>query len=82
VGQEGRDKWGQRPDELKKTITADTLTSLKTNDARGRIDRELTTLLPLQDRPPGMHDDSIASNVREVFAYFTERKGRRELPLK
>ena len=43
---------GQTPDELKKTITADTLASLKANDARGRVDRELTALFPLPDRPP------------------------------
>jgi cyclase len=73
---------GQKPDELKKTITADTLASLKANDMRGRVDRELTALFPLQDRPPTMLADSVASNIREVFTYLTERKGRRELPLK
>ena len=73
---------GQTPDELKKTITADTLASLKAGDMRRRVDRELTALFPFQDRPPGMLDDSVASNIREVFTYFTERKGRRELPLK
>lgn len=73
---------GQAPDELKKTITADTLASLKADDMRRRVDRELTALFTLQDRPSGMLDDSIASNIREVFTYFTERKGRRELPLK
>jgi cyclase len=73
---------GQTPDELKKTITADTLASLKANDVRGRIERELTALFPFPERPPGMLDDNVASNVREVFTYFTERKGRRELPLK
>jgi glyoxylase-like metal-dependent hydrolase (beta-lactamase superfamily II) len=73
---------GQTPDELSKTITADTLASLKANDMRGRVDRELTALFPLQDRPPRMLADSVASNVREVFAYFTERKGRREMPPK
>ena len=73
---------GQMPDELKKTITADTLASLKAGDMRRRVDRELTTLFTLQDRPEGMLVDSVASNVQEVFAYFTERKGRREVPLK
>jgi glyoxylase-like metal-dependent hydrolase (beta-lactamase superfamily II) len=73
---------GQTPDELKKMITADTLASLKANDARGRIDRELTALFPLLDRPPTMLADNVASNVREVFTYFSERKGRRELPPK
>ena len=28
-----------------------------------------------------MVDGSVASNVREVFTYFTERKGKREMPL-
>ena len=73
---------GQSSDELKKTITAATLASLKGNDARPRIERELTTLFPRPVRPPDMFDESIASNVGEVFTYFKERKGRRELPLK
>ena len=47
-----------------------------------RIERELTTLFPRPVRPPNMFDESIASNVGEVFVYFKERKGRRELPLK
>jgi cyclase len=72
---------GQTPDELKKTITTDALASLKANDMSRRVDRELTALFPLQDRPPTMLADSVASNIREVFTYFKERKGRREMPL-
>jgi cyclase len=73
---------GQSSDELKKTITAASLASLKAGDVRPRIERELTTLFPRPVRPPDMFDESIASNVGVVFAYFKERKGRRELPLK
>jgi cyclase len=73
---------GQSSDELKKTITAASLTSLKGNDARVRIERELTTLFPVPERSPGAFDENVATNVGEVFAYFTERKGKRELPLK
>ena len=73
---------GQPSDELKKTITAASLISLKGNDARTRIERELTDLFPIPDRPPGVFDENIASNVGEVFTYFTECKGKRELPLK
>ena len=73
---------GQTLDELKKVITADTLASLKASDARGRVDRELTALFPRPERPPQMLEYSVTSNVREVFTYFTERKGRRELPSK
>ena len=73
---------GQTLDELKKTITAATLASLKADDARARVERELTTLFPRPDRAPRMFDESIASNVGEVFTYFKERKGRREIPLK
>jgi cyclase len=73
---------GKSPDELKKEITADTLTSLRANNVRGRIERELTTLFPRPARSPRMFDESIASNIDEVFTYFKERKGRRELPLK
>jgi cyclase len=73
---------GQSSDELKKSVTAATLTSLKGNEARVRIERELSNLFPLPDRPPGAFDENIASNVGEVFTYFTERKGKREIPLK
>ena len=44
---------GQSTDELKKTITAATLASLNSNDARRRIERELTTLFPARSGPPG-----------------------------
>jgi glyoxylase-like metal-dependent hydrolase (beta-lactamase superfamily II) len=71
---------GQAPDELKKTITADTLASLKAGDMRRRVDRELTALFPRPDRTP--IEDSVASNIQEVFTYFRERKGRREMPSK
>jgi len=73
---------GRSPDDLKKAITADTLTSLKASNVRSRIEHELTVLFPRPERSPGMFDESIASNIGEVFAYFTERKGRREIPLK
>jgi cyclase len=73
---------GKSSDELKKTITTDSLASLKANDARPRIERELTALFPRPVRPRDMFEESIASNVGEVFSYFKERKGRRELPLK
>ncbi len=73
---------GQPADELAKAITADSLASLKAGDMRPRVDRELTALFTLQDRPSAMLVDNVASNVREVFAYFKERKGRREMPVK
>ena len=73
---------GQSSDELKKTITADSLVSLKANDARTRIERELNTLFPFPERRPGALNDDVASNIGEVFTYFTERKGKREIPLK
>ena len=44
---------GQTLDELKKTITADTLASLKAGDAAGRVEREMTTLFPRPDGLPG-----------------------------
>jgi glyoxylase-like metal-dependent hydrolase (beta-lactamase superfamily II) len=73
---------GQTVDELKSTITAGTLTSLKANDMRRRVERELGALFQVSDRPAAMLDDSVISNVREVFTYFTERKGKRELPVR
>jgi cyclase len=73
---------GRSSDELKKAITADTLASLKASTVRSRIERELTTLFPRPARSPAMFDESITSNIEEVFTYFKERKGRRELPLK
>ena len=73
---------GQTLDELKKTITVDTLASLKAGDAAGRVEREITTLFPRPDRAPKPVEDSVRSNIGEVFTYFKERKGRREMPLK
>ena len=72
---------GQTLDELKKTITVDTLASLKAGGAGARVEREITTLFPRLDRAPRPVDDSVESNIREVFTYFKERKGRREMPL-
>ena len=71
---------GQTLDELKKTITTATLASLKANDTRGRVERELAALFPVQEKSAGMLDGSVTSNVREVFTYFTERKGKRRTP--
>jgi cyclase len=73
---------GQTLDELKKTITVDTLASLKAGGAGARVEREITTLFPRLDRAPRPVDDSVVSNIQEVFTYFKERKGRREIPLK
>jgi hypothetical protein len=72
---------GQTLDELKKSITPDTLSSLKASDMRSRVERELGTLFPFPEKPSAMLDGSVTSNVREIFTYFTERKGKRELPL-
>jgi glyoxylase-like metal-dependent hydrolase (beta-lactamase superfamily II) len=71
---------GRSADELQASITADTLISLKANDTRGRVERELGTLFPFPEEPAGMLAGSVKSNVREVFTYLTERKGKRELP--
>jgi glyoxylase-like metal-dependent hydrolase (beta-lactamase superfamily II) len=73
---------GQTLDELKKTITVDTLASLKAGDAGARVEQEMTTLFPRLDRAPRPVEDSVQSNIQEVFTYFKERKGRREMPLK
>ena len=72
---------GQALDELKKTITLGTLTSLKVEDMSRRVERELGTLFPVPETPAGMLVASVTSNVQEVFNYFTQRKGKRELPL-
>ena len=72
---------GQALDELKKSITLSTLTSLNKEDMSRRIERELGTLFPVPETPAGMLVASVTSNVQEVFNYFTERKGKRELPL-
>ena len=73
---------GQLLAELKSTITADTLTSIKAGDMRRRVERELGTLFPVPETPAEMLVGSVTSNVEEVFNYFKERKGKRELPLK
>jgi glyoxylase-like metal-dependent hydrolase (beta-lactamase superfamily II) len=72
---------GQALDELKKTITPDTLSSLKVDDMRHRVERELGTLFPVPEKPAGMLSGSVTTNVREIFSYLTERKGKRELPV-
>ena len=36
--------------------------------------------LPCPEKPAEMLDGSVTSNVREVFTYLTERKGKREMP--
>ncbi len=71
---------GQPLDELKRTITAGTLTSIKAEAMRRRVERELGTLFPVPETPAEMLIGSVTSNVQEVFTYFTERKGKRELP--
>ena len=72
---------GQPLDELKKSITLGTLTSLNKEDMSRRVERELGTLFPVPETPAGMLVASVTSNVQEVFNYFTLRKGKRELPL-
>jgi glyoxylase-like metal-dependent hydrolase (beta-lactamase superfamily II) len=67
--------------ELQKTIAASMLTSLKADDMRRRVEHELGTLFPVPETPAALFDDSVKSNVREVFTYFTERKGKREIPV-
>jgi glyoxylase-like metal-dependent hydrolase (beta-lactamase superfamily II) len=73
---------GQPLDELAKTITAETLVSLKADDMRRRLEHELGAVFTELEKPSEMLDGSVASNVREVFTYFRERKGKRELPLR
>ena len=73
---------GQTIDELKKTINLSTLVSLKAGEMSRRVERELGSLFPVPETPAEMLAGSVTSNVQEVFTYFTERKGKRELPLK
>jgi hypothetical protein len=71
---------GQALDELTRAITPATLVSPRANDTRGHVERELATLFAGPEKPAEMLDGGVTSNVREVFTYFTERKGKRELP--
>lgn len=71
---------GQPVDELRETITPASLTSLTAGSTRRRVERELAALF-FQDKPGEMLDGSVASNVQEVFTYFTQRKGKHELPI-
>ena len=70
---------GQPLDELRKAIAPASLGSLEAGGTRRRLERELGALF-LQEKPAEMLEGSVASNVREVFTYLTERKGRREMP--
>jgi cyclase len=72
---------GQPVDELKKAITPGTLGSLKVKDMSRRVEHELGTLFPVPETPAEMLVGSVASNVQEIFNYFTQRKGKREIPL-
>jgi cyclase len=72
---------GQPLDELQKTITPGALASLAANNTRRRVERELGILFT-PSKPAELLDGSVASNIREVFTYLTERKGKRELPLR
>ena len=71
---------GQPADQLKKTITPGTLRSLKAGDMSRRIERELGALFPVLETPAEQLIGSVSSNVQEVFTYFTERKGKSEMP--
>jgi glyoxylase-like metal-dependent hydrolase (beta-lactamase superfamily II) len=73
---------GQTLDDLVKTNTPDTLSSLKANDMHRRVERELGTLFPIPEKPAAMLQGSVKNNIQEVFTYFTQRKGKRELPLR
>jgi glyoxylase-like metal-dependent hydrolase (beta-lactamase superfamily II) len=70
---------GQPLDELRKAITTASLGSLAADSTRRRLERELGALF-LQVKPAEMLEGSVAGNVREVFTYLTERKGRCEMP--
>jgi hypothetical protein len=72
---------GQTLDELKKAITPPALISLQAGDTRRRVERELEATFPVLEKPAAMLDGSVTSNVQEVFTYFRERKGKREMPL-
>ena len=70
---------GQPLDELRKAITPGDLRSLAADGVRRRVECELGTTF-LGENPVLMFEGSVASNVEEVFAYLTERKGKQELP--
>jgi hypothetical protein len=68
-------------DDLRKAISPGSLAALEMNDMRRRVARELGALFPGPQSPTEMVDGSVANNVREVYTYLTERKGKREMPL-
>jgi glyoxylase-like metal-dependent hydrolase (beta-lactamase superfamily II) len=70
---------GQPLDELQKVISPGSLASLGAGGMRRRVERELGDVFA-PERPAEMLDGSVASNVREVFTYLTDRKGKREVP--
>lgn len=72
---------GQTLDDLRKAISPGSLASLEMNDMRRRVARELGALFLGPQSPSEMVDSSVASNVKEVYTYLTDRKGKRELPL-
>jgi len=71
---------GRPLEELQKTITPSALKSLADAGARRRLERELGALFTLE-KPETQVEGGVAGNVREVFGYFTQRKGKTELPV-
>jgi glyoxylase-like metal-dependent hydrolase (beta-lactamase superfamily II) len=70
---------GQPLDELQKAVNSASLGSLAADSTRRRLERELGALF-LRVKPAEMLEGGVAGNVKDVFTYLTERKGRRELP--
>jgi glyoxylase-like metal-dependent hydrolase (beta-lactamase superfamily II) len=73
---------GQGVDELLKVVTPESLTSLRAGDVRRRVEWELGATFSGPETPAALVDGSVRGNVREVFAYLTERKGKREAPVR
>ena len=62
-------------DELKKTITVDTLASLKAGDASGRVEREITTLFPAPIGLPGRSRTASGATSGKSSPTSTEPQG-------
>ena len=74
---------GQPLDELKKTITPATLASLKANDTRRRVERELAALFPVPEKPAGMLDEQRHEQRPGSLHLFhgTQGQARRTAPV-
>jgi glyoxylase-like metal-dependent hydrolase (beta-lactamase superfamily II) len=62
--------------ELQRTLEPDRLRSLQADGQRARVEREAVALLGPVPDPATLLKGAVATNVAEVYTYYTKRRGR------